>query len=80
VDDLSKRLRDVDRNPPNLHERQRIADELDHLRRELAERNCLLNDASRWMRGHVEKHSADILSAIDAAIAPQQPDEAPGPG
>ena len=39
MDDLIERLRDVDRNPPNLHERQRIADELDRLTRELAEAN-----------------------------------------
>jgi len=43
---LVQRLRDIDRNPPNLHERQRIADELDRLQRELAEARELIASAT----------------------------------
>jgi chromosome segregation ATPase len=31
VSDLIERLRDIERDPPNLHERQRIADEIKRL-------------------------------------------------
>jgi len=37
MSDLVERLRDIDRNPPNRRERHLIADEIDRLRRELAE-------------------------------------------
>ena len=74
---LVQRLRDVDRNPPNLHERQRIADELDRLnaqalelcaeisglRRELGEALALLRKIGS------ELHDGDHRGMIDAFLA-----------
>ena len=86
VDDLVERLRDVDRNPPNLQERRQIADELARLSRELAEAR---RDAARyrWLRdkspakwkidvGDLPVFKFDLNAAIDAAMAASL---APGP-
>jgi hypothetical protein len=68
--DLIWRLRDIGRNPPNLHERQRIADEIERLQRELTEALGLMREA-RWvileLGGGGFSTARKLLDRIDAA-------------